>query len=180
MRFLILSTVLVLSACKVADHASDHSNSVSTLYTVQGTLTQSSSYCGGVHPTWEEQMEYQKARPFYTWLYVRSGKTNKEDSPIIDSVQTDNNGRYSFKLPAGDYVIITPEQRTKEVLNRYKKMENKDLIVDDLCLSGWWKGGLFQVSVVDSAITGLDHNFHSRCFVPVAMPCMTYTGPYPP
>ena len=180
MRFLILLGSLMLTACKSVDYPTQVHHTTPTLYSVQGTLTQSSSYCGGVHPTEEEEMEYKRPRPMNTWLYVRSGKTNRQDSPIIDSAKTDQFGKYSFELPPGDYVIIMPEQRTKESIARYRDMENDFLEVDELCLLGWWKSGLFQISIIDSAITGLNHNFHSRCFVPVAVPCMSYSGPYPP
>ena len=178
--FHLIPITILLAACNAVNEVVDADPASQKRYSAQGVLTQTSSYCGGVHPTWEEEMEYQKARPFNTWLYVRQGKINKEDSPILDSVKTDGTGKFTFFLSPGEYVILTPEQRTKEVLSRYKKMESNDLIVDDLCLNGWWKAGLFQIVVNDSSITGLDYNFHYRCFVTVAMPCMSYTGPYPP
>lgn len=150
------------------------------LFSVEGRLTQSSSYCGGVHPTEEQEREYHRERPFQTKLYVRSGNLNSENSPLIDSVITDGLGYFKFNLPKGDYVIILPSQLNKSSIDAYKKMETNDLHVDNLCLSNWWKVGLFQVTVSDSNISGLKHNFHQRCFVPAYLPCFDYTGPYPP
>lgn len=150
------------------------------LYTIEGQLTQSSSYCGGAHPTEEQEREYQREVPFSTKLYVRSGNLNLENSPLIDSVIADGLGKFKFNLPKGEYVIILPSQLNKSSIELYKKMETSDLHVDELCLSNWWKAGLFQVTVSDSNISGLKHNFHQRCFVPAYLPCFDYTGPYPP
>jgi len=148
-------------------------------YTVEGTLTQSSQYCGGVHPSHEEEAEYMRAKPYFSKLYVRIGKVNSTKAPIIDSTNTDANGHYSFKLPPGDYVIIMPSQKNKNIIYSLKKSKSKTLRVNSLCLRGWWKGGLYKIHVKDKNITALDHNFHSRCFIPYSIPCLDYVGPYP-
>lgn len=150
------------------------------LYKVEGTLTQSSQYCGGIHPTHEEEAELMRAKPYYSRLYVRKGKKNSTKAPIMDSTTTDSNGHYSFMLPPGYYVILIPSQKDKKILKRLKKMKSKELRVNDLCLIGWWNGGLYKVNVKDKDIGGLDHQFHYRCFVPYPYPCIDYVGPYPP
>lgn len=149
------------------------------LYKVEGTLTQSSQYCGGIHPTHEEEAALMTPRPYYSKLYLRKGKRNRLRAPIIDSTTTDPNGHYTFSLPPGDYVILMPSQKDKKVLRSIKKMKSKHLRVSKLCLIGWWKGGLYKIIVKDRNIEGLDHQFHYRCSVPYPYPCIDYVGPNP-
>jgi mRNA-degrading endonuclease RelE of RelBE toxin-antitoxin system len=174
-------SVFVISQCVIINFAlAQTPNSQTNIYyTVEGTLTQSSQYCGGVHPSHEEEAEYRRAKPYYSKLYVRKGKVNSTKAPIIDSTNTDANGHYSFKLPPGDYVIIMPSQKNKNIIHSLKKGKSKTLRVNSLCLRGWWKGGLYKINVKDKNIPDLDHNFHNRCFIPYPIPCFDYIGPYP-
>lgn len=59
-------------------------------------------------------------------------------------------------------------------------MQGQDLHVDETCLRTWWKNGLFQITIVDKNITGLNHEFFNAYFVPTYTNCFGYTGPYPP
>lgn len=159
---------------------SQSNTSPNTFYTVEGYLTHSSSYCGGMAPSEEEERELHRPKPYYTKLYLRKGNKNSIKKPIIDSAVTDNKGHFQFKLPPGNYVIIMPYQKDKKILSAIRKLKSKDMKVNDLCLNAWWNGGLFKVSVRDSSIKGLNYNFHNRCFVPYPFPCIDYYGPYPP
>lgn len=149
-------------------------------YALEGTLTQAGQYCGGAAISDEEMMRYTQPTPYGTMLYIRKGKQNKESVPIYDSTRTDGSGHFKFMVPPGEYVIILPSQRKKKIIRTYLKMANKDLKVDSVCLSKWWSAGLFQVKVEDRDVGQLDYCFHDRCFVPVPVPCFSYTGPYPP
>ena len=148
--------------------------------TVEGYLTHTSSYCGGIAPSREEEQELHTPKPYHTKLYIRTGKKNSTKNPIIDSTVTDNNGRFEFALTPGDYVIIMPYQKDKKILTTLHKMKSKEMRVNDLCLKAWWNGGLFKVTVRDSSINNLNYNFHNRCFVPYPFPCIDYNGPMPP
>ena len=147
--------------------------------TVEGYLTSSSQYCGGMPPSEEEERELHTPKAYYTKLYIRKGNKNSTKKPILDSTVTDSKGHFKFMLPPGEYVIIMPYQKDKKILSTLHKLKSKDIKVNNLCLKYWWKGGLFKVSVRDSSIKGLDYNFHNRCFVPYPFPCISYYGPYP-
>ncbi len=121
-----------------------------------------------------------RAKPYYTKVYLRKGKKNSTKAPIIDSTNTDSQGHYSFSLHPGDYVILMPSQKDKKILRSLKKMKSKYLRVNNLCLIGWWNGGLYKVNVRDKDIGGLDHQFHYRRSVPYPYPCIDYVGPNPP
>lgn len=149
-------------------------------YTVEGYLTHTSQYCGGIAPSREEETELHTPKPYYTKLYLRKGTKNSTKKPLIDSAITDNKGRFEFSVPAGDYVIIMPYQKDKKILTTLRKLKSKEMRVNDLCLNGWWNGGLFKICVRDSSIKDLNYNFHNRCFVPYPFPCIDYNGPMPP
>lgn len=177
-RILLLHTLsLCLISCSISQNIVE---SKPNKFSVSGQLTQTSSYCGGAAPTREMEIEYQTPKPYQTKLYIRKGKENSESEPIYDSVVTDGLGNFQISLPPGDYVIILPSQQRKEIINSYLKMQGQDIHVDENCLRNWWKNGIFKVTVADKDITGLNHNFHSGCFVPAHMNCFSYSGPMPP
>ncbi len=151
-----------------------------TKYSVEGTLTQTWQYCGGVAPTREQEEEYSRPKPYTTKLYIRQGKENSEEFPIYDSATTEGAGNFRFSLPPGDYIIILPSQCRKDILKSYMNNANQYLIVDSDCLKKWWKTGLFKFTVTNKNITNLDTSFNNMCFVPYPNPCFNYIGPYPP
>lgn len=175
--FTLLLFSLTLMGCSISQNTME---TKVEKFSIQGRITQSSQYCGGVAPTREQEMEYHTPKPYQTMLYVRKGKVNAENSSIYDSVMTDNEGHFQISLPPGDYVIILPSQREKTIVDKYLKMVNSELHADADCLKKWWENGLFQITVTDKDISALDHHFFNGCFVPAYIPCFNYTGPYPP
>jgi hypothetical protein len=173
--FIIVQIVLIQNM-----FSQKHEEDKALLYTIEGTLTRSSQYCGGIHPSREEEAEFTRAKPLHTKVYVRKGKRNSTKTPLFDSTTTDANGHYTFHLPPGNYVVLMPIQKNKKILRSLKKIKSKTLHVNMLCAKGWWLGGLYKIKVVDKNISGLDHQFHHRCFVPYPIPCIDYSGPYPP
>jgi hypothetical protein len=180
MKFaVILSSVIVFGSCANSQQLEEETITNHT-FKVCGTITSSSSYCGGAAPSFEEEEYYRRERPYTCWLYVRKGGSNNLNKPIIDSTCTDSQGFFMFHLPPGDYTIITSEQRDPKTIERIINVQSNDLLVDEGCVRQWFNYGLFKVSITDSDIHDLNHNFHSRCFVPYSIPCIHYTGPYPP
>lgn len=174
----ILSLSWLLLSCVSVIHADVPTKT--SLQLVSGTLTSTRSYCKGVAPSPEEQARYQHAHPLNEWVYVRKGDKNNPKSPIVDSTRTNEHGYFEFLLPPGEYTLFTSIHRDESIIDRIHAMESDFLQVDNFCLKKWFESGLFQVTVSDSAVRNLDHNFHYRCFVPYAIPCISYTGPYPP
>lgn len=152
---------------------------IERIFQVEGALTTSSSYCGGAD-IGDEVYEYQKQRPFRTTIYIRRGTENNEKSKIIDSVSTDAEGKFSLKLKSGNYILISTNQKSEKTVEELLKMNSEYTTVNEDCLRNWWKSGLFKIEVKDTNISGLNHNFHQECFIPFAIPCIGYNGPYPP
>jgi hypothetical protein len=151
-----------------------------TSFEVNGQLSFTLPYCKGIAPTPEDIKTLNTPIPYSTKLYLRNGMVNSESIPIIDSVTTDSDGKFTFEVLPGEYVILLPEQCHRGSIDEYLGKRKKFLAVDSLCLENWWENGLFQISVEDEDITKLNFNFRNKCFVPRSMPCATYTGPHIP
>ena len=148
---------------------------------VSGTLTESHPYCGGAYPGEEELRRLNAARPLQTWLYIRSGTVNRENARIMDSTQTNAEGRFLFDLPPGSYVILLPEHKKHQAVDALLQQSGRDITVDRACLETWWEKGLMTVDVQSGTpLQGLDVHLRHACFVPYPPHCFNYTGPYPP
>ena len=146
-------------------------------YSVEGRITTSSNYCGGAAPDPDMLRELQTPRGFYgKQLYVRKGKSNDLSMPIIDTIVADSGGYFKIQLPAGTYTIISDLHLDQSILNRDF---GGNIMVTPGCLENWWNKGL-QTITVEGDISGNDFHFTDRCFVPLDIPCLQYTGPYPP
>jgi hypothetical protein len=147
--------------------------------TISGTITTSGSYCGGVAPSEEILQNAQAKRPLSGFMvYVRKGAENKLLSCIVDSASTDSNGKYSFELKPGEYVLLQKEQLNNDVYKLYAA--SKWLQVDVDCMKLWWKKGISTITVENENIESLNFHFQKRCFIPLGIPCLRYSGPYPP
>ena len=147
--------------------------------TISGTITASGSYCGGVAPSNEMLQNAQAKRPMSGFMvYVKKGAENKLFSCIVDSACTDSQGNYSFDLRPGKYVILQKEQLNKDVYKTYEA--SKWLQADVDCMKLWWEKGLSIITVENENIDSLNFHFQKRCFVPLSIPCLRYSGPYPP
>jgi len=149
-------------------------------YKVSGTLTQSSNYCGGAAPSQEQLDWHHTPRPYQSMIYVKKASDSHWEQAVIDSARTDENGYFEFWLEPGEYTVLLAEQNDKNYMNKVLASGNKYLMVDETCVRDWFSKGLFHVSVSNEFVEDLNHNFSSACFVPYAIPCLTYTGPYPP
>ncbi len=147
--------------------------------TISGTVTTSGSYCGGVAPSNEMLQDVQATRPMNGFMiYVKKGSENKLSSCIVDSICTDSNGNYSLDLRPGKYVLLQKEQLNKHIFEKYKS--SKSMQVDLDCMQLWWKKGLASIIVGTDRLDSLNFHFQKRCFVPLSIPCLRYTGHYPP
>lgn len=147
-------------------------------FTVAGIITTSSSYCGGAAPDPDLMRELQKTRPFSgIWLYLKEGTENNFGAPIIDSAMTNNDGFFRFLVDTGEYVIITKQMLDPNITNNYL---SGNIQANSECLDEWQKNGLATIQISDSSITNLRFHFGERCFLPIGIPCLVYTGPMPP
>ena len=149
-----------------------------TTFTISGKVTQTSSYCGGAAPS--PEMLEELARPvIYAGrkFSIRKGSINTLKEPVILSFKSDNKGLFSFQLPPGIYSVILEEQVKELNTAAYQK---QNISADAACLKAWWKKPYYILEVKDKDINTLNFSFHHPCFIPFDIPCLQYTGPYPP
>ncbi len=144
--------------------------------TLSGKVTFSQEYCGGAAPSEELLQAIRKPKPYVNFkIYVREGVENSLHARIIDSVLTDKDGRFSFTLPPGKYVLLSEYHKDRKI---FKPLPNRR-ISDKKCLEEWWRSGLASLDLQMSVDT-LHFHIHKRCFLPEGVPCLFYTGPMPP
>jgi hypothetical protein len=72
--------------------------------------------------------------------------------------------------------LITAEQRDPVILVAIAALVSPTLSVDRACLGGCFNAGTFQLKGLAADTSGLNRNFHKRCFVPYSMGCLGYSG----
>lgn len=147
-------------------------------FTVSGTITQSSDYCGGDELS-PEDME-KAARPYPAEgkkIFIRKGSKNTGKA-IFMEFTVDAKGNFSIQLPPGKYCVIDAARAEKLDLSLYK---NEDLdITSEECMKKWWSTCQHVIEVKDSDVKDVKINFHVHCFTNSTCPCIIYTGPPPP
>jgi hypothetical protein len=170
---------LLLTSLIIGFLASNPTEEKKVTQTISGTITTSGSYCGGVAPSKEMLEDAQATRPISGFMiYVKKGTENKLSSCIVDSTSTDSKGNYSFDLRPGKYVLLQKEQLNKDVYKTYEA--SKWLQADVDCMKLWWEKGLSTITVEKENIDSLNFHFQKRCFIPLGISCLRYSGPYPP
>jgi hypothetical protein len=146
---------------------------------ISGVVMQTSSYCGGAEMPPELFEEYSKPRPYNGKVfYIRKGKVNSINEPVVLSFTVNASGTFSFQLPAGIYSIfqepqLKPFNKKEYPLGSYTSEEIE-------CLKKWWLKPYFVLEIKEKDITNLNFNFHHECFAINDIPCLQYYGPMPP
>lgn len=166
--------LLLLTGCSSIKNSSSNDAKI----TIHGIVTKSGSYCGGARPTDEMLEQIERSIPYADLkLYIRKGNRNSLDSPVIDSTITNEKGEFKLELNSGSYVLLFKNQLDKSIFNELEKNTNIQ-IVDQDCLNSWWENGLKLINTETDQ--NLTFHFKKRCFLPEGIPCLNYTGPYPP
>lgn len=152
-------------------------------YSVSGFVTHSNSYCGGARPSDEMLREITTPKPLTNVTYhVRKGTINNVNEKVVLSFTTDAEGKFEFKLPPGEYVIIGGNRLdsvyVKSVFKKFEKESESYSAADMNCLNKWLSESLFQFKIGSDKIENINWDIHQACFT--SDPCVHYKGPYPP
>lgn len=90
---------------------------------------------------------------------------------------SDTSGVFRFHVEPGNYVILSAQMLAPNVASKYESNYVKS---DPEYLINWYKNGLAHIPIQDSSVTNLHFHFSERCFLPIGIPCLHYTGPMPP
>jgi len=148
-----------------------------TQYTISGKIEKTIFHCGGAKRIERIDQEWRKKVPVSGYkLYIKKGKSNDRNAPIIDSTLTNADGIFEFILPSGEYILLSPDHINRDII---KTCLNSDFIkiTNFDCLEEWWQGGLAKIVVEDQPISKIYLHFNQKCSLPLGVPCLIYTGP---
>lgn len=174
----LFTCFMLSSGCKTTKETV---STESPLYKVTGSIYVTSDYCGGARPT-EEMLDKLKTPKPYVGkkIYIRKGVVNTVDSPILYALVTDDEGKFTAQLPAGNYVIIDEYRINNGFTDSLFANTLQNIRTNDpACIKQWFNDGLakFKVDKADQTLPQL--NIHQQCFRPDGVPCLMYTGELP-
>lgn len=156
---------------------------VSDIFLVNGTVTQSFSYCGGMRPTDEDYYEMTRAKPMSGTFFIRRGLFNDVNEKIIDTIVSDAHGKFSIQLPKGEYCIIGHDRLdsnyVKSILKNHSKPTQYYSAADSNCLYRWLKSPLTYFKLDSVETTSISWDIHHPCSWDDII-CVDYFGPLPP
>jgi hypothetical protein len=158
------------------------SKKTTTKYLISGTITSTSSFCGGARPSEEILGQIETPRPFpHKKIYIKKGRVNLTSNDILVELKTDANGKFKTRLAPGVYLIVDEAKKDLTYYNTLLKehaflTENFEA-VDTVCLKEWFAKPDFTFEVKQTNSTNIHLNFAKECF---NLPCTQFRGPYPP
>jgi len=152
---------------------------------VNGSITQTSNWCGGARPTEEMEREFRTPKPFDNCtLYVRKD-SNQLTKPILHTLTTDARGKFQLRLSPGKYVVVDILKKNDSVyqstIHKYKEATQTTGPIDISCYNNFVALPDFTIIVPKNATKSVNvsHNYHQHCNWSGA-PCVEFRGPYPP
>lgn len=174
----LLFVFLLVGTCSTEKEGTNKGEPTS--YTITGKIIQKSTYCGGARPSPELLESFKTPKPLKNFkVYLKAGKTNADNAKVIASTSTDELGRYSFNVQAGDYVLVSETQLNRSNFDGSTKSKYLK-ITDEACLQAWYEKGMMTCTIKDRNQENPDHLINKKCDVPEGMPCLVYTGPVRP
>ena len=148
------------------------------VFTLSGKIQIVDDYCGGAALPQEEMEQIRKPRPcLEKYFFLKKGDANSAKNPVIDVINVDSLGNFSFQLKQGVYCVIQDFQTKPIQLENYKTGNNFQYQGDD-CMRKYW-ADCYQTIDLKSNINDLIITVYKHCFGN-GNPCMIYTGPMPP
>mgnify|MGYP000191606605 CR=1 FL=1 len=160
-------------------------NGTESTVLVQGQVTESRIWCGGARPPEDlvKELATPVSIPNYD-LYIREGKVNDINAPILHHVKTDDKGKFSIELSPGTYTVVDINKKDVEVYQEMKKnygLETNDFGALDLkCYDNFLKRPdfLVKVSPKQGSTMNVNHNYVRQCEWS-RIPCVEFKGPLP-
>jgi len=150
---------------------------------VKGAVNQTNSYCGGARPPDDLLEELAKPKPLTNYkLYIKKNTPSIIDAIIMDSIITDQNGRFTLKMPKGNYIFVDSIYKDREHYNQMVRLilnDNENYSnLDTNCLLN-----RFNTPLLDFKITRKNQllkpiRIHRSCDYN-KIPCVNYKGALP-
>ena len=147
-------------------------------FTLSGKILIVGSYCGGAAPSRELLEEIRRPKPcLEKHFFLKKGDANSAKNPVIDVINVDSTGSFSFQLKQGAYCILQDFQTKPIQLENFKTSNSFEYHGDD-CMRKYW-ADCYQTIDLKENINDLIITVYKTCFGD-GNPCMIYTGPMPP
>lgn len=158
-----------------------HSQKKAKKIRVSGTVTSTSSYCGGARPSDEILADVATPRPIPNKkIYIKKGESNSFDSKAIIVLTSDAKGNFHAKLAPGKYLVVDSTKNDMTyynmLLKTYKDQTVNYEAIDTLCLKEWYTKPNCVFEVIDKEVKDINVNFHRTCN---DIPCALFRGPLP-
>ncbi|WOK06903.1 hypothetical protein [Imperialibacter roseus] len=177
--FKILSLALALSIFGCKRPAAKQSNAV----VVTGTVFETQSYCGGAAPSEDRLAQMKIPKPLAgKVIYIKSGKANDPEAPVVAEVTADERGEFSVNLEPGFYVMVDEKRVDKAsynyMMSNFAEKTENYTAVDKACLDKWVAEANLVFEVSAEANEPLSVTFHKPCSWN-SFPCVTFIGERP-
>jgi hypothetical protein len=171
MKIISISIAVILFSCGIKKQ---HSNSSKKLE-VKGTIQTHQPYCGGAKPS-EEMMKGTTTFSANQTFYLKPGLSHVKETPVFMSFQTDENGQFEIKIPAGDYVVLSQDKidSFETYLKKYKVTSTYVEYLGEDCSKRNYDAADFILRVKSD--TTVVYTYKSKCHTGTN-PCVRYTGP---
>jgi len=163
--------VLILCAIFFSCRSGEKTTAINdNMMSITGEILQTRDYCGGAAPSDELIEELRTPSPLAgLTLSFKKGSVNTMDVEISHQVTTDENGKFSIRIPSGVYTVLLPSQTDLKIFEPGPLVR----ITDQEKLREWWVNGFYSV---DPQRTMVRQTIHAACDVPIGVPYVSYTG----
>ena len=152
-------------------------------FPVEITITQTSSYCGGIEPSPELLKELGTPKPETgKKLFVKEGDKNLFYATVVFETISDSSGKIQFHLPSGKYLIVDEKKKDRgfydTLLEKYSTPTTEYSAIDTSCLRAWYELPDLIFEIKDTESKNLKLNFHKKCIFN-EIPCIQFRGHRP-
>lgn len=170
-NFILLFIISISLACKVNSKSKNAEEVV-----INGQVTQTKDFCGGMRPTDELVNNLRTPKPFANKvIYIKIGDVNTERGPVVQKFTTDENGKFSVKLKVGTTYCFVEDWKGEP----FKAPKDTEFTIWDIpCLRKSYGTPDFVLKVEKTNNRLVQINYHHPCFYKPY--CGTYSGPLPP
>ncbi len=175
-RYLLL-VLLAIAGCKrpVAQETKNVS--------ISGIVYQTEAYCGGAAPSQRILDDLQTPKPLAGKnLYIKAGKENDPDAPVVAEATSNDSGGFSVSLPPGWYVIVDENKKDKASYNymlaNFEVQTEQYSAVDKKCLDSWVVKPELAFEVKEATAEAVSVTFHKPCSWN-SFPCVKFIGDRP-
>jgi hypothetical protein len=157
-------------------HAQKYSKAKTSYCIVKGTITTTSSYCGGARPSEEMIEELQKPKPANRkTIYIKYGSKNSSSTKVIRKIVTNELGQFEVKLKKGFVYQFVDDWKSKP----FKVPKNTEFVIWDIaCFKKRYATPDFVLDLKKNKTGFVEVNYHQPCFYNPY--CGNYSGPLPP